>query len=144
MNTQYQSQLPELGLVCITASDQVRFRTITRKRLLLLSPDEQAQKLRDLYGENLRRLDGAITFCDRAGIHLYRLSSGLFPFADDTIGADILTEFTDELHRVGSRAFELGIRLVLHPDQFVVLNSDRPDVIDNSRKILNTHARIFD
>jgi UV DNA damage endonuclease len=34
--------------------------------------------------------------------------------------------------------------LVLHPDQFVVLSSDSPHVIENSIKILETHARILD
>lgn len=38
-----------LGLVCITASDRVRFRTITRKRLLQLTPIEQEKVLENIY-----------------------------------------------------------------------------------------------
>lgn len=135
---------PELGLVCITASEQVRYKTMTRKRLLLLEPAEQTIALRTLYAENLRRLGIAVEFCAHHNIRLYRLGSGTFPFADDPIGEDVLTEFADGLQQVGDRARALGIRLVLHPDQFVVLNSDRPDVIANSIKILATHARVFD
>jgi UV DNA damage endonuclease len=136
--------LPKLGLVCITASDAVRYKTTTRKRLLQLEPPEQQQVLRTLYAENLRRLGLAIDFCDAHDIRLYRLSSATFPFADDSVGEDILSEFADGLQQVGDRALALGIRLVLHPDQFVVLNSDRPEVIENSIKILKTHARVFD
>lgn len=138
------SSLPELGLVCITASPEVRYRALTRKRLLALEPSEQERVLRDLYAENLRRLGGAIEFCHTHHIRLYRLSSATFPFADEPLGAAILTEFADGLRLVGDRATACGIRLVLHPDQFVVLNSDRPDVIANSLKILNTHARVLD
>lgn len=135
---------PELGLVCITASDQVRYRALTRKRLLLLEPEEQQRVLRELYAANLQRLAGAIEFCHSHQIRLYRLSSATFPFADDPSGAAILDEFAAGLQIVGDRAHNLGIRLVLHPDQFVVLNSDRPEVIANSIKILATHARVFD
>ena len=51
---------------------------------------------------------------------------------------------SEELRRVGDRAISLNIRLVLHPDQFVVLSSDKPDVVKNSIKILATHALIMD
>lgn len=139
-----RKQLPELGLVCITTSDQVRYRTITRKRLLSFPTDEQTRLLRNLYAENLNRLNTAIEFCDSHNIHLYRMPSSLFPFADDVIGENVLTEFVDEMKLVGDRALTLGIRLVLHPDQFVVLNSERPEVIQNSIKILATHARVMD
>lgn len=136
--------LPNLGLVCITSSDKVRYRTITRKRLLTLTPDEQAKVLRELYADNLRRLNNAIAFCAANNIKLYRLTSALFPFADDTLGEDILTEFTEELAKIGEISQQLNIRIVIHPDQFVVLSSDKPEVIENSIKILNTHARILD
>lgn len=135
---------PELGLVCITTSNQVRFRTITRKRLLQLEIAEQERVLRDLYAENLRRLGAAVSFCEMEGIRLYRLISGLFPFADEPIGAKVLSEFAEAMKQVGDRAQLAGIRLVLHPDQFVVLNSDRPEVIENSLKILRTHAWVMD
>jgi UV DNA damage endonuclease len=135
---------PQLGLVCITASNAVRYKTITRKRLLQLEPAEQQRSLHSLYTENLRRLNAAVDFCHAQEIRLYRLISNTFPFADEPIGEEILAEFAGELRQVGDRALQLGIRLVLHPDQFVVLNSNRPDVIANSIKILKTHAHIFD
>ncbi|MBW4444423.1 MAG: UV DNA damage repair endonuclease UvsE [Plectolyngbya sp. WJT66-NPBG17] len=135
---------PELGLVCISASKTVRFKTITRKRLLQFDLVEQERLLRELYAENLRRLGIAIEFCASNDIRLYRLSSGLFPFADDPMGAAVLDEFTEGMGLVGEQATRLGVRLVLHPDQFVVLSSDRPEVIENSIKILSMHARTFD
>jgi UV DNA damage endonuclease len=135
---------PQLGLVCVTASDAVRYRAMTRKRLLQLERDEQKSALRGLYADNLSRLDKAIDYCHAHGIRLYRLTSALFPFADDPIGEDVLEEFREAIGAKGQRALDLGIRLVLHPDQFVVLSSDSPRVVENSIKILKTHARVMD
>ena len=135
---------PELGLVCITTSDAVRFRTVTRKRLLQLTEIEQETVLRELYADNLKRVDKAINFCYANGIKLYRMTSALFPFADTDLGETVLNSMSEELRRVGDRAIDLNIRLVLHPEQFVVLSSDKPDVVKNSIKILATHALIMD
>ena len=135
---------PRLGLVCITHSDEVRYKTVTRKRLLQLDPGGQKLKLRELYAANLARLNGALDFCAARGLSLYRMTSNLFPFADDEAGSDVLEEFAGELKRTGARAQELSIRLVLHPDQFVVLSSDSPATVSNSVKILESHARVMD
>lgn len=135
---------PQLGLVCITASDAVRYRTMTRKRLLQLDEVEQKSALRQLYADNISRLAAAIDYCDAYDIRLYRLTSSLFPFADDALGEDVLEEFSDVIAAKGQRALDLRIRLVLHPDQFVVLSSDSPQVVENSIKILETHARVMD
>jgi UV DNA damage endonuclease len=135
---------PQLGLVCITTTDEVRYRALTRKRLLQLDADEQRRVLRELYSDNLARLDRAVSFCHSRGIPLYRITSALLPFADDPTGEPLLEEFADVMRAIGERAERLGIRLVIHPDQFVVLNSESANVVANSIKIMKTHARIFD
>jgi UV DNA damage endonuclease len=135
---------PQLGLVCITTSGEVRYRALTRKRLLQFEADEQKRMLRELYVDNLARLNRALDFCTGRGIKLYRMTSGLFPFADDESGESVLEEFRGELSKTGTRAKSLGLRLVLHPDQFVVLSSDSPQVVANSIRILETHARVMD
>ncbi len=135
---------PQLGLVCITTSPDVRFKTLTRKRLLAMSPAQQVEALTLLYDENLKRLRGAIDFCDRNHIRLYRLISNLFPFIDTDLGYPLLESRQDQLREIGERAQALGIRLVMHPDQFVVLNSDKPTVIQNSITVLLAHAQLFD
>lgn len=135
---------PQLGLVCITASNEVRYRTVTRKRLLQLPDTEQAELLRNLYADNLKRLNVAIDFCLNNQLRLYRITSNLFPFADTELGEKILNEFNDDLLKTGERARNADIRVVVHPDQFVVLSSDRRDVVANSIKILEMHAMILD
>lgn len=135
---------PQLGLVCITDSDEVRFRSMTRKRLLSLAPSEQIDALRVLYAENIQRLNRALDFCERQKIHLYRMTSKLFPFADMEIGQEVLPEFHGEISNTGQRATSLDIRLVVHPEQYVVLSSESADVVANSRKILCMHGEIMD
>lgn len=138
------SVTPQLGLVCITASKEVRYKTVTRKRLLQFSEDEQEKILENLYAENLQRLNLAIDFCLKNKLRLYRITSNLFPFADTELGEKVLNQFNEELWEIGKRVQGAGIRLVVHPDQFVVLSSDNPDVVATSIKLLKMHAMILD
>jgi UV DNA damage endonuclease len=136
--------LPNLGLVCITVSNAVRYRTITRKRLLSLEVGEQARVLYELYVSNLATLSRAVDFCVENEIRLYRISSQIFPFADEPIGIEMLSRLQGEMSLIGRRINALGLRVAVHPDQFVVLNSISPDVVTNSVKILAMHARTLD
>jgi len=144
MKAQPQCVRSNLGLVCITTTDAVRYKTITRKRLHAFDKAEQAERLRALYQENSNRLRNAVTFCLENGLNLYRISSEVFPFSDEPFGSEILQEFTDQLAETGQIALHSGLRLVLHPDQFVVLSSDSNQVIANSVKILRMHANTMD
>lgn len=136
--------MPHLGLVCITVSKDIRYRTVTRTRLHAQSPEGQSKTLEDIYRDNLQTLDGALHYCEHAGISLYRMPSSIFPFADTPAGLAILQTLATSLARTGKRALEAGIRLVMHPDQFVVLSSDSPHVVANSITILQMHADIMD
>lgn len=136
--------MPHLGLVCITISKDIRYRTVTRTRLHAQSPEGQATILEDIYRDNLQTLDNALRYCEQAGISLYRLPSSIFPFADTPEGLAILQTLEASLARTGQRALARGIRLVMHPDQFVVLSSDSPAVVANSVQILQMHADIMD
>jgi UV DNA damage endonuclease len=136
--------VPQLGLVCITKSTEVRYRTVTRKRLLALSPERQRQLLGEIYAANIEALDAALRYCERLGVSLYRILSSIFPFADEDIGREALQPLAGALAGAGQRAISRNIRLVMHPDQFVVLSSDSTDVVNNSVKILQMHAQIMD
>jgi UV DNA damage endonuclease len=136
--------VPELGLVCITVSKDVRYRTVTRKRLLEHSDEGQRKLLDDIYRDNIQTLAGALQYCKREGIRLYRMPSSIFPFFDDDVGREVMRGLAPSLAHTGRRAIELGLRLVMHPDQFVVLSSDSKDVVANSVKILQMHADIMD
>lgn len=135
---------PQLGLVCITHSEEVRYRTITRTRLLQLDPEQQRLRLEALYRDNFDRLHKAIDYCEREHIALYRMPSSLFPFFDEEVGQSAMVSLRAEVARAGARALASNTRLVMHPDQFVVLNSDSEKVVNNSVRILEMHAAIMD
>ena len=135
---------PQLGLVCITHSEEVRYRTITRTSLLQLDPEQQRLRLEALYRDNLDRLHKAIDYCEREHIALYRMPSSLFPFFDEEVGQSAMVSLSAEVARAGARALASNTRLVMHPDQFVVLNSDSEKVVNNSVRILEMHAAIMD
>lgn len=107
---------PQLGLVCITQSKDVRYRTVTRKRLLELPPDGQRRLLDEIYRDNLRTFEAALRYCERESISLYRILSSIFPFADEDVGRETLRPLGDALADAGRYALERGIRLVMHPD----------------------------
>ena len=135
---------PRLGLVCQTSTSECRFRIITRSRFLSLTQAEQEKELTELYWDNLRRLHWTLTYCHAHGIAMYRAPSDLFPMSDDVVGRAVLDSIAASLGSIGRRAERLGIRIVLHPDQFVVLNSESSTVVQNSIEILSKQARWFD
>lgn len=126
---------PQLGLVCITESQRCRFRTITRTHFLKQSRRERIATLEKLYWDNLHRLHGVLSFCARHDIRLYRVTSSLFPMSDERLGEQALRSFASLLAGVGRRVERLGIRVVMHPDPFVVLSSESPAVVRTSIRI---------
>ncbi|UBV43367.1 UV DNA damage repair endonuclease UvsE [Deinococcus taeanensis] len=138
---------PTYGLVCLTLGPEVRFRTITLTRFRALPPEQRAATLLDLYAANISRLRGAATYCAARGIRLYRLSSSLFPMLDldgDDTGASVLAHLAPQLLEAGQAFQNAGIRLLMHPEQFIVLNSDRPEVRASSLRAITTHAHVMD
>lgn len=134
----------QYGLVCVTYSDEVRYRTISQKRLLQHALDEQRTMLCMLYEENIRRLRRAINFCKNEGIALTAFLPRFFSCSDEEVGRDTLSRFACDLARLGEEAVRRGVRLVMHPDQLVVLNSESHSAMLNSIKILNMHAATMD
>lgn len=138
------STLPELGLVCLSSDGRCSYRMMTRSRYLSLPPAERETQLRALYWDNIHRLQSTLGYCARRNIRLYRVTSALFPMSDEPEGEAILRSMSAVLSGVGRRAERLGIRVVLHPDQFVVLNSENETTRRTSVTILEKHALAFD
>lgn len=138
-------QKPQLGLVCITSGSSIRYKMLTRTRYLKLSLEARRETLAVLYKYNLEMLSSALDFCHHKQIKLYRMLSEIFPLSDfeDGVGREVLLELSAQMALVAPKAQQLGVRIIAHPDQFVVLNSENPKVIENSISILENHAFIF-
>ncbi|MBB5235421.1 UV DNA damage repair endonuclease UvsE [Deinococcus budaensis] len=138
---------PAYGLVCMTVGPEVRFRTVTLTNYQKLSPEERESKLLDLYADNISRVRRAADFCAARGIRLYRLSSSLFPMFDlegDDTGRAVLDHLAEPMREAGRAFMDAGIRVLMHPEQFIVLNSDRPEVRASSLRALTAHADSLD
>ncbi len=136
------------GLCCLFVREPVRFRTATAKTLLPLSASERARRLGELCRSNAESLVLAVETCGRLGIRAFRISSGLFPLKTHPVLRYALKslpgggEADAAVRTAGRRAAELGIRLSFHPDQFVVLNSPRPEVVAAALEDLRYHLEI--
>jgi UV DNA damage endonuclease len=136
--------LPCLGLVCITVGPEVRYRTTTRTRFLSLDDVAKHALLDELYRHNVQTLFNAIDYCAAHHIRLYRVTSNLFPQVDHAIGKRVRDELAPGMAGFAAHAERNGVRVVIHPDQWVVLNSESPTVVGNSIAMLEDHARAFD
>jgi UV DNA damage endonuclease len=103
-----------------------------------------AEKVRGLVRENLASLTTIIRWNTRHGIHLFRMGQSLIPFASHPqFPYDWAEEHGEELERAGELARSLGIRLSMHPGQYIQPGSLKPEVVERSLAELRSAARII-
>ena len=79
------------------------------------------------------------------GIRLFRMGQSLVPFASHpAFPYDWEAEHADDLREIGGLARALGIRLSMHPGQFIQPGSLKPEVSGRSLFELRYVARVFD
>jgi UV DNA damage endonuclease len=80
------------------------------------------------------------------GIHFFRLSSMIIPWADriDIEQLPAYKGIVTALKEAGDFAKQNGIRITSHPGPFVVLTSPKEEVVINAIKDLEMHGKIFD
>jgi UV DNA damage endonuclease len=105
-------------------------------------------RLGDLCRTNAASLLDAVTYCRDNEIGCFRVNSQILPLKTHPeigYGVDELPsaeEIIRDFRRCGEFARAYDIRLTFHPDQFVVLNSPRPEVVDNSIRELEYQAEV--
>ncbi|MBL8828937.1 MAG: UV DNA damage repair endonuclease UvsE, partial [Planctomycetaceae bacterium] len=137
-----------LGLCCAFREQPIKFRTTTVTAVLRLSRSDRLSKLSTLCLENARALFGALEYCSQNGIGCFRVNSQILPCKthseagyriDELPGHD---EIIRTFQRCGEFARQHDIRTCFHPDQFVVLNSPKPDVVEKSLEELDYQAEV--
>lgn len=80
------------------------------------------------------------------GIHFFRLSSTIIPWADriDIEQLPAYKGIVTALKEAGDFAKSHNMRINSHPGPFVVLTSPKEDVVTNAIKDLEMHGKIFD
>ena len=137
-----------LGLCCTFAEQSIKFRNTTVKAIMAMERAEALAKLSRLCMVNAEALLESLQFCVSNGIGCFRINSQILPIkthadcgydmSDLPKGAEIVEKFK----KCGEFAKSHGLRTCFHPDQFVVLNSPRPDVVERSITELEYQAEV--
>ncbi len=139
-----------LGYACInmTLSEQPKSKRITTNRSMI----KRTFKARglpyasELALQNARDLNKIIQWNEENDIKFYRMSSDIFPWASEYEFEDLpdWDEIQEYLVNAGLLAKLYGQRITTHPGPFNKLTSPREQVVLNTIKDLEIHARIFD
>lgn len=114
-------------------------------RTLRLASLTDAEKVRALVWENLLGLETILRWNAERGIGLFRMGQSLVPFASHpAFPYDWEAEHGDDLREIGELARSLGIRLSMHPGQFIQPGSPKLGVSGRSLVELRYAARVFD
>ncbi|NCB39951.1 MAG: UV DNA damage repair endonuclease UvsE [Erysipelotrichia bacterium] len=138
------------GLCCLFLEQPIKFRTTTATALLKQSRLEQLAKLSFLCLENARALLAAYKYCHAAGIGCFRVNSQILPLKTHPLAGYEVADLPDgkliiaAFKECGSYLKAHGLRASLHPDQFVVLNSPRPEVVSSSIDEIEYQAQVAD
>jgi len=94
--------------------------------------------------ENLTGLEAVVRWNAAHGVQLFRMGQALIPFASHPeFPYDWEAEHGDDLRKLGELARSLGIRLSMHPGQFIQPGSPKPGVSERSLVELRYAARVF-
>jgi UV DNA damage endonuclease len=137
-----------LGLCCTFQDEPIKFSNTTVAAISKLAAAERLEKLDRLCYANAEALLAALQYCAGHGIGCFRVNSQILPlkthrgcgYALEELprSAEIVAKF----RQCGAFARQAGLRTSFHPDQFVVLNSPRPEVVDASLRELEYQAEV--
>jgi UV DNA damage endonuclease len=139
---------PRLGLCCGFLNEPIHFRRTTARYAGGLPVRERRRFLEKLVAHNAQTLLAAIEWCAAHDVGAFRVNSELLPISTHpTLGyrleqLDRHGELQAAFVQVAARARQCGVRLSLHPDQFVVPGSARAEVVASSLQELEAQATL--
>jgi UV DNA damage endonuclease len=136
------------GLCCQFLDADIRFRSATHRYVASLEPVLRREYLAGIARDNAGALLAAVGECRRLGIGAFRLNSQILPLSTHPEsgyrlpGLDPDGSIEASFRRAGEAARAAEVRLSFHPDQFVVLNSEREPVVASSVGELEYQAAV--
>jgi UV DNA damage endonuclease len=128
-----------IGYPCVnttagcTSSRTFRLKSYSEKRLI------------ETLNSNLSCLYKILTFNIKHNILFFRITSDIVPFASHPICKfNWQRHFIDAFQAIGDLVKKHCVRISMHPDQFIVLNSLNRTVFENSVRELVYHAQVLD
>jgi UV DNA damage endonuclease len=103
------------------------------------------QRLKETIENNLNCLNKMLDYNSKRNILFFRISSDLIPFASHPICKyNWQEEFKDVFIKIGEFIRKKKMRISMHPDQFIVLNSPNSKIVQRAIKELEYHTAILD
>jgi UV DNA damage endonuclease len=136
------------GLCCQFLDAPIKFRTATHRYVATLSPVDRRSYLAAIARDNALALNDAITHCVTLGIGAFRINSAILPLSTHPVSGYTLADLDDDgsitaaFSAAGALARKHDVRLSFHPDQFVVLNSERAEVVQSSVDEMHAQATV--
>ena len=94
---------------------------------------------------NLGCLQKILEYNVTHGLLFFRISSDIVPFASHPVCEfDWQSYFKKELRSIGSYIKKNGMRISMHPDQFVLINSPNKKIVESSIRELSYHCDVLD
>ena len=132
----------QFGLCCINT--QLRKKNIFCSRTMNRS-NFTVEKAQSLALQNIADAETMVHWNHKHGIHVFRLSSDIFPHFTDTEVESYSMDFADKaLQQLGRVAREYKQRITMHPGQFNQVGATSSDVFEKTIRDLSHHAEILD
>ncbi len=137
-----------LGLCCTFRDQPIEFFTTTTTAIGKMRRPDALAKLSRLCMSNADALLLALPFCADHGIGCFRVNSQILPLkTHPTCGYEVEElpdgdEIVRRFKTCGRFVKKHKLRTCFHPDQFVVLNSQKPAIVDSSIRELEYQAEV--
>jgi UV DNA damage endonuclease len=103
------------------------------------------ERLVEKVENNLDCLLKILQYNVQSGFFFFRISSDLVPFASHPVCTyDWAGHFRGHFRKIGEFIREHNIRISMHPDQFVIINALKDDVVEASIRELEYHCTVLD
>jgi UV DNA damage endonuclease len=136
------------GLCCQFVDAPIKYRRATHRYVATLTRAKRREYLAAIAADNAAALVDSVRHCHALGIGAFRINSQVLPLATHPESGYTLDRLDGhgDIRRTfvqaAALARESGVRLSFHPDQFVVLNSERETVVESSIGELEFQAEI--
>lgn len=137
-----------LGLCCMFREVPIKFVTTTATTIGNMKRPDALAKLSRLCRKNADSLLASLQFCADNNIGCFRVNSQILPIkTHPTCGYEVedlpaADEITRRFKECGRFVKKHKLRTCFHPDQFVVMNSPRLDVVEKSVQELEYQAEV--